>query len=338
MRDPVTPYVARLDPLVVLADGVFGLSARPTSGPTLVSALGVHHPLRLLMPPRVWQEHTARATRAEFVRTVGERAARARASSVDLVAHFVEVIVPGARGRDWGDAWSPAPDAGRAANPAPPAPDVDLIARRIAAPAPPCPGMWAANRVWRLAPQAEPSGVHVRVGSELLALTGEFVTTAAVIDDWRGAVEQLAESAARALIEAAGQSRRGTVAAAMAELDATGVVQRGPLLLLSGNPLRVGHLMPPHFNVSLDRDVRGDVALATALIVPAPAAGMGALEVFARTRHGTWERAPLPRGICLGAGVPARPPGLDRNLAAVAYLRWAAIRIAANGRFHEHDE
>jgi hypothetical protein len=188
-----------------------------------------------------------------------------------------------------------------------------------------------------LAPADRPPGIYVQAGSDRLAPTGAFVCAATVLAEWRTACDRLVGEAVRAELERAGAATAPAVADALEVIARDGAVQRGSLVLINDHPPRIGHVMPPHYNVSLNRDVRGDVALTTRLNIGERATAFGDIEVYARSARGTWAPVTLPRGICLGSGVPVARPDLDPSLAALAFLRWAATRIATNGRFHEYD-
>ena len=91
--------------------------------------------------------------------------------------------------------------------------------------------------------------------------------------------------------------------------------------------------MPPHYNTALGRATGRDLALVAALTFPPQ---IGSLQVYGRASSGTWHAVTLPHGLCLGKsprGTIANQPGL----ALAAYLRWAAARVAVNGRFNQYD-
>lgn len=334
--DPLTPDLLRLEPLVFLADGIYGLSRRAGPDVRLVSALGVSHPLRQLVSARAWQKHIIRTARDAFTTAVADRIARRRIAPVNLLAYFVMVLVPRFERRDWGDRLRPSAEDLTAVQPIASAPDLAAAAARLPVPAPPCPGLLVLERIWRLAPCEHVRGMHVRAGGRGLAPTGGLVHVAAVNREWHEAVERLVRDTAQAASVETRSGDDGAVADAADELERTGAVRRGALLLLAARPPRIGHVMPPHFNVSLNRAVDGDVALTTPAEMPM-GAGFGDLRVFARSTSGAWSAVDLPRGICLGPRAPDARTALDADLAALAYLRWAGTRVAMNGRFHEYD-
>ena len=57
--------------------------------------------------------------------------------------------------------------------------------------------------------------------------------------------------------------------------------------------------------------------------------------IVVKTARG-WERYRPPNGLCLGGSAPVARPE-SPGVALAAYLRWAAQRVASNGRFHSSD-
>jgi hypothetical protein len=329
--------LACLQPIVVLGGALFGVGRRAVSPVTLVSALGVRHPMRPVASARVWREHAVRAGHDAFVRGVLARIAEGRAGPEGMAVYFLSVLVPRAEGRDWGEDPAVPPRGTPRPGGACPAPDLAAFAAALPAPVVPGPALVASDRVWRLARCGAPAGVHVRVGRGCWSPAGEFLPVAAIDERWRAACDEVVSRAARVCLERACELDAAFVVEALDELRRTGGVQRGSLLFLGSTPPCIGHVMPPHRNVSLGRAVSGDVALATPFRMARSGTGAGGLRAFAKSPQGVWSPLALPRGICIGPGVPQCPPQLEPDLAAVACLRWAATRIATNGRFHEHD-
>jgi hypothetical protein len=125
-----------------------------------------------------------------------------------------------------------------------------------------------------------------------------------------------------------------TLAQARAQIDREGFFQQGDVLFLPGSPPHVGHLLPPHFNRTICRDSCRDLAMVAPFNLPPR---IVAPQVFTRTSDRRWIPLGLPHGLCLGGGQPDFRP-TNPGLALLAYLRWAAARVAANGMFHASDE
>jgi hypothetical protein len=328
----------RLHPVVVFDGEMYGVARRQTTEMTLVSAVGVRHPMRRLVSPRVWREHSARVARDQFLRAVVGEMAEHRGVPDDLIVYFLTVVVPRVEGRDWGGEVTTSLSAERpVVRPSSRPLDLDQAARSLPAPIVPGPSLVVAGRAWRLARAASPTGVHVCVGRETWSPCGEYLPVKALEDRWRVGFDETVSHAARAALDRSGDTDPPDIGDALRELRRTGAVQRGALLFIASKPPCIGVVLPRHHNVSIGRYVKGDVALVTEFKVARSDAGLAGLGVFGRSPQGVWSPLSLPRGICIGSGVPARPAQLDPELAAVAYLRWAATRIAANGRFHEHD-
>jgi len=335
---PLAAEIECLQPIVVLGGDMYGVARKPTGPMTLVSALGVPYPMRQVASRRVWHEHWARLWRDEFLRRVAARIAESRGVPGDLVVYFLSVLVPRVEGRDFGEEATALPiEMPKAERRHAPAIDLAAFAQQTPPPIIPDPALVLSSRVWRLARIGTQSGVHVRIDSETLSPAGEYLPIRVIDARWRVAFDEVVNRSAKTCLERSGETSATSVADALDELRRTGAVQRGDLLFFGTTPPGIGHLMPQHHNVSLGRTVSGDVALATTFHVAPSDAGVGGLQVFEKSRQGVWSLVSVPRGICIGSGVPQRPARLDPDLAVVAYLRWAATRIAVNERFHEHD-
>jgi hypothetical protein len=176
--------------------------------------------------------------------------------------------------------------------------------------------------------------MHVRRGQTCLGLTGEQSPVSVLEAEWRRDVQRhLAEGAER-IVE---QARRHQPAAdrgpAADELARNGFVRRGDLVLFDGRPPLLGYVLPTHYNHVLGRQSRGDLALAAPLQLPPQLTPPRLLQ---RAAGGRWEPYQPPHGLCLGGGLPQDRPQTP-GLTLAAYLRWAALRLAANGKFHSSD-
>jgi hypothetical protein len=94
-----------------------------------------------------------------------------------------------------------------------------------------------------------------------LALTGRVDSVATLEDEWRQAADvHVRQAAARAKGEA---PELQMMRDARAEIARTGGVAAGDLVYIIGDPPRIGHFLPPHYNAALGRQCNGDVAITT---------------------------------------------------------------------------
>jgi hypothetical protein len=92
-------------------------------------------------------------------------------------------------------------------------------------------------------------------------------------------------------------------------------------------------VLPTHYNHTLHRDSCGDLAIAAPLNLRPR---LSSLRVFIRSTGANWQPFDPPNGLCLGRDPLDELPD-SPGLALVGYLRWAAVRLAANGKFHAND-
>jgi hypothetical protein len=322
-------------PLVFLGGDVFTRTRGPAGPAELVTALGVVHPLRRLGPAMTLVRHHLSRSRDEARRLVQAELAARQPGGMDALRYFVEYLVPAFAERDRGE--EPPPDAltVREARPADLYAEVDACLDGLPAPDLPAPALWLCGRVWPL--RAMPPGegrLWVRWGEAPLGLTDEYRPVSTLRDEWHQAVRRFVSRAAARVAE---RCRRGgrlpAPEAAREEVARSGCVQRGDLLFLPGEPPWLGHVIPPHYNRVLGGPSRRDLAITAPLELPPK---LYLLAVYRRNPAGRWEPFAPPHGLCLGPGPPAVRPE-SPGLALAAYLRWAAVRIAANGQFHVSD-
>jgi hypothetical protein len=167
-------------------------------------------------------------------------------------------------------------------------------------------------------------------------MTGEYIPLKTLRQEWDAAVLDDCKSAASALgapRAALSQSLRH----ARSELARSGVVAQGDILYLATDPVRVGHVIPPHYNHTLGRSVGRELALTAPLGFPPGIPGNTDLVIYRRSGENRWEAE--TRSVCLGS-VPSVAVGqevADAGINLLAFLRFGAIRIAGNGRFHEYE-
>ncbi len=157
-----------------------------------------------------------------------------------------------------------------------------------------------------------------------------------VEDSWRVEIRAwLARTVAKLTECNTALAESSTLAQARVQIDREGFFQQGDVLFLPGAPPRVGHVLPPHFNRAIGRDSKRDLAMVAPFNLPPRIVGP---QVYSKTCEGRWAPLQLPHGLCLGGNPPPDVRPESPGLALLAYLRWAAARIAANGAFHASDE
>jgi len=330
-----------LEPVVVLGDELYVKSDRSDDDDEVnfVTAMGMKHPLRRLCSKRTLDEQFVRRNADAVGRLIRAGLARARADNqLDDLRYFVEGLLPAFQGRDWSDHF----ELDLFPKPAEPTlvPDVvgqiSELSQAFPTPVLPSPSYLLLGRIrmLRLDPAAA-GGDRVCHGRETLGPTGEIIPVAHVDRRWRDAVSGFVADAVDRLVDAAIDLAPGsTVIAARQEIARTGCLERGDLIFLAGPPSRVGHVLPPHYNLVLGRQSDRDLAMMVALTRPPR---IETPQVFVRNSQGRWVPFHLPHGLCLGGSLPDIRPETP-GIALLAYLRWAACRIASNGAFHANDD
>jgi hypothetical protein len=320
----------RMQPVALLA----GTAYVPGGGPAaLISSGGARLAMRPYCPVAAVAEHCRRAqARGILALALGAEPAGA-GDPARAVSIYLNVVVPQFAewaGRDLAQARArPLPEMGAA-------PAQAELLRAIPAPELPQPSLLVFARFWMLAPADGGGRLRFVAGRSTLGVTGRHVTARRLADRWRQEAAGRLAAAMRACRTADLETPQ--VREAVEELRSTGAVERGDLLLVAGPQPFIGHILPDHYNRSLHAQCRRSMAICA----PLDAAGSGmpdvsTLAVYERGEGG-WRRAAPGRGICLGAG-PAENDwgGAPRPVATALFLRFAAFRFAANGRFHEHD-
>jgi hypothetical protein len=324
-----------LQPLVLLADGFYAPSREGAGDAELELARGRAHPLRLLCGSQVLSDRLGQSGTREAERLLREVLPRLRAAAAgtDALSYFVQYLAPAVRARDRGEEPG-GPERPAAPEPADLATAASAACRGAPPPVLPSPSLWILGRVWRLRPTTEEkSGPRVRRGTSIFALSGECSSVRSLAAAWQNALGRFVEAAASALLERARRAgETDELRRVREELRRGGYLQEGDLLYFPGPPPLVGHLLPAHYNQTLQRESRGDIALVAPLELPPR---LVSRRVLVRTAAG-WQPFDPPHGICLGGEPPGEPPE-SAGLALVGHLRWAAVRFAANGKFHASD-
>jgi hypothetical protein len=336
----LTAVQLRQEPLVLLDDGLYA-KTRSTDGEVeLVTAHGVRHPMRRIGTMETLQSQWRRALAQPVRRHVEDSLARLLQTRIsDLVALFLQLASETER-HDFALPGQPleAVVVTKAAFDV--AGWIDAVTGHVPAVAFPTPGLCVLGRLWQLQPdnRVGPGVLHVVCSrSETLRLTGEFQRIGQLRVQADAAVRGHCEAALKDAIQhgAFTPEYADAVSQAWAAFDRDGSLQLGSLLLLPGaqGTSRVGYLLPPHYNATLGRNCTDDLAITSLFAAPPE---IGGLAMMQRGSNDRWNPLSLPNGLCLGPGPPAEKHA-SPFVAYAAYLRWAAIRLARNGRFHERD-
>ncbi len=330
-----------MQPLVVLGDEVLAKSRAPSGDFLLQTAAGVRHELGPIGSLRsLWKNALHRLLPAVTTMLQREIPRRVAELGMSPLAYFIDYLEPTFRERDFSEAWYLSLPPVKPAKAVDWTVEVARAGRNIPAPDLVSPSVWILGRVWKLREQPARAGCwQVITPRRCYGLSGDFLTVGTVASTWRGELSKYVGQVAGRI---ASQVRSDEVSlsgldAASREITTQGYVERGDLLFLPCSPPRLGHLVPPHYNRTLGRQVNRDLAMTAPLILPLPSPPCRSkLSVYER-RPGGWSPASLPHGLCLGPDPPSHAqesPGV--GLAAL--LRWAAQRIAENGAFHSSDD
>jgi hypothetical protein len=325
----------RLQPLVFLGNEVYAMTRLESASAALVTALGVEHALRPLGSLDTLREHHLRINAPgarQLLQIELARVGAARCS--DPLRYFVEYLGPVFRERDCKEDELLDPGSDEHEPTVGVAGELSLPSDQIPAPVSPSPSLWLLGRVWMLRPMPPQGGrMYVRWGGGTLGLSGDYVLASTLQTEWRKEIAVFVAESARRLAEGLrGSEKSAALGKAREFITRNGCLEMGDLLYIPGNPPYVGHVLPPHYNRVLGRRSHRDLAVAAPLVLPPRVAG----PYVYRRRAAAWEPFALPHGLCLGPAPPAGWPDCP-GLALAAYLRWAAIRLAMNGRFHSSD-
>jgi hypothetical protein len=205
---------------------------------------------------------------------------------------------------------------------------------RIPVPQFPEPALLLFGRFWHLQQTtAQACGLSILHNGAAYAITGSYVSVAALTAKWKvDALRSLLGMVERPPSKEVAPDTRH-----FREFQRVGFVETGDLILLKDGML-LGHVIPAHYSSTLSTCCDRSLAILAPLNFCDRIPADEALLVAGRSGDG-WRLLPLRRRVCLGA----RPneiyqPGENGNhLRLAVFLRFAAFRIAANGRFHEQD-
>jgi hypothetical protein len=325
----INEVFSQLQPVVLLGGQLFALTRRDPGVGTLRTAAGTRCPLRTLGPWRVWMERARQPILLTWRDRVQAACALLNIQAGDGLGWVVCQLLPLLERHDLGDQVR-LPSVRTTCQPSPnllgdvqePVPELNL----------PEPNFGLGGRLWQLTPASRrPRCLQIDMQGETYGLTGQYTTVPMIEERWREQVQAAARQSAMKHLATA-RNIDPAARAAQLEVAARGYFQRGSLLYLPGNPSRLGHVLPDHYNRVLQSKSNGDLAITVPLTLPLHAAG---LTMVKRESQG-WRAFSPPHGICLGTLTAA--PLADPNLRVFAYLRAAAVRLAANGRFHSSDD
>jgi len=332
-----------LQPLLFLWDDVYIKTKRPVGQVVLVTASRVEHRMIRFCSIRNLADHHKRVIRPFLIRKLQQEIEqRKRILCIDPFYYFLHYLVPLSREL----ALSTEPSMTQTDH----ADQHDLPSRisglvdQTPLPKPPNPSLWLLGRFWYLDDLKSLAGrMHVRFGKRTLGLTGEYSLVNTLQIEWQREVDlYLKDSAASINRETQEKDSENSDFFARNALSQKGWLQEGDLLYIDGNPPRLGHVIPAHYNRTLKRQSDRDLAVTATLELPQLYRKKN-LRIFQKKEHprgtcrdGEWTPVTLPNGLCLGREPEGAMQSADWSSAA-AYLRWAAVRIAGNGRFHGND-
>jgi hypothetical protein len=324
-------------PLVMLDGAVLAKTGSPSDSAVLVTAAGVRHSLGLLGTlDKIWKTALRRMLpdaeailQAELPRQVAEL-------RTDPLSYFAEYLVAAFHQREYSEeSYHNQPSV-----PEPKHVDwtteVAQTAKQIPSPESIQPSLWIFGRVWRLRESVARDGCwQLRTKGKSYALSGDFLVVNTLIENWRNEVAKYISEVAGRL--ACDVKEVTCMINARDELRSQGFVERSDLIFLPGKPPRLGHIVPAHYNRTLGRNCRRDLAVTAPFgLPPTSTPSRSSLKVYEKSSR-KWKAARLPNGLCLGPDPPKHPQD-SPGVGLASFLRWAGQRIAGNGVFHSSDD
>lgn len=333
VHHPLKGAIQLCHPMVSLGDGIYAKTRGDRHDEALlVSAMGVEHPLRRLFSFRTLMEHYWRLNRSSLLAELNTNLHNLNAlQQADPLMFFLSYLGPLFLQRDWDEEYQ----ASVSAKLAPLQDSFENTLFDFPFPIYPSPALWVMGRAWSLEEgDPFPGAVHIKFRQICLILTGKWISVGSIEKEFKAQVANFVkDTAATMAAQAVSAIEPERLSLARDELSGRGFLQMGDALLIQDGDLRLGHVIPPHYNKILDEPCNRDLAVTTRFQVPPV---LDSLNVYRLSDDERWRRLDLPHGLCLGTGPRASirdPSGLE----VLAYLRWASVRIAVNQRFHEND-
>jgi hypothetical protein len=323
-----------LQPLFIAGSRLFVRSEAAGCQALVVCPNGITIPLGELCSNEDFQRRHLRRSREWFRQSVEAAIAKRALGCLGLLGLVVDVLLPGIRARDFGTEF----DTLGAASPIRPAVDsreANVDYNAIPPLELPATALNVYGRFWLLAEGvARRRQTHVWFGHRCLVPTGDYWSASTLSKQWQANLEAVAESIASKIMSAGTTAPESqAVIRASQAVREHGAFEEGDLVFINGQPPRLGCVIPAHQNQVVGAIGAKQYAITTTLRHPIPAT-VTDFQVYRRTAAHRWE--PFQHNLCLGERghfyIEHSPA-----LANWAHLRWAAERIAINGRFHVND-
>lgn len=319
--EPIPPLEFQQLQPVLLREGMAWVAGGNATGAELVFPSGGRLPLRQFCPVATLAGHSRRAQGPVLLAHAMAAAPQPPAPG-QAVAAFLGVVLPGLARWDAKGAVPQEP-ARLAAGPV----ALPEVMRLLPEPALPQPSVLIFGRFWMLAPGKDAQRLRAEVHGRSLVSTGQYRNVRDISASWAASSFSLLQGECQRRKLAFPEDGPG-LAEAQRAFREQGLVERGDLLLVGGNPPLLGHVLP---------ESGRNLAIAAPFTFPVqvPPSGLSVLE-----RHGSqWRHSARENGVCLGAApdvsewAQASSPAVGLAL----FLRFAAVRFAANGKFHERE-
>ncbi|MCA9063847.1 MAG: hypothetical protein KDA96_12330, partial [Planctomycetaceae bacterium] len=254
-------------PLVLMDGSVFAMTGLHYSDVVLQTAARVRHSLTQIGTlANIWQTY-CRRSRHEVEQFVLDALPGAVSNKrMDALAYFVTYLAPGFQRRDCDEDQGDFRPSGVVAKI-----DWGEEVRRGAAsiPMPDVrqPALWMLGRSWNLAEtkRTQPCW-EIQCAGRVFTLTGDYSRIGQLTGSWRTAIVNHIDAIALKLAVAVGEL--DGVAEVRGVWQKDGFIRSGDLLLIHGSPPTLAHVIPPHFNRTLSRQINGDLAVGAQFSFP----------------------------------------------------------------------
>lgn len=311
----------RLQPLIFLESMVY---VPGESGPVnLISPSGRLVPMRRFCPISLIADHSRRANWRRLNESVGFTPGREIQTARQAVDLFVQIMLPSFR------AYTERQPAG-----ADIFPDETKMSSRLPVPDFPVPSILMLGRFWQLESRESDIGFRVQAGDRRLVLSGEYTSAWQVSRVWQEQSVRVLEGDNTRFTEATDDQTKTR----LLELERRGFLAAGDLILFHSEKWWLAHVIPSHYNMPLGQRCNRSLAVAAPLIDPRKIPGDTELRILF-VQGSKWHFLELHRQVCLGHRPPEMSmPTIAPTARLAAFLRFAAARLAANGKFNENDQ